>query len=330
MKTLNQFKIFNYLFLSIVLLSCSNEIGAWKNGQIKQSNHEELNNLNAQLFKYLKTDDTKGIEGYLSKEMLDDSYAKGNLASIGIALKNEDFKVFNDFYVVNKYTGADTINNKNLGLNSFRLVYPGVAEEMYISMFVTKDAAALNQNMITAVYSHYPYGWKLSSITLGLYTINGKTAPQLYQIAKKEYTDNYLFAAANTMALATTCTRPNNIWQYMNETEMYELSKTVTNAANDKFHFPIVVEQVNSKPRIIRMYNSTSKEGTYPIICYITKIDIKNTGAIEKENNEIKKVIGTIMPGIDQNIKYLYYAAYNEAPVSTRTVPHYDIKDVLQ
>jgi hypothetical protein len=330
MKTLNQFKLIYFILCLSILQSCSNEIGAWKNGQIKQSNREELNNLNAQVFKCLKANDTKSLEAYLSKELLDDHYAASTLAQVGNRLKQDSFVVFNDYYVVNKYVAADTVNNKNLGSNSFRLVYPGIAQEMYISMFVPKDASLPNKNMITTIYAHYPYGWKLSTITLGLYTINGKTAPQLYEKARKEYNSNYLFAAGNTMSLATTCSRPNDIWQYINETEIYDFSKTITNAANAKYHFPMILNQLSSKPRIIRMYNNTSSEGTYPIICYITKINLKDTSAIKNENAEIKKVIGTVMPGIDKGTKYLYYAAYNEAPVSNRSVPHYEIKDMPQ
>nr|WP_067059706.1 hypothetical protein [Mucilaginibacter sp. L294] len=327
MKNLSPFKLICCLLIPVILQSCSNEIGAWKNDQIKQSNRDELHELNKQVFKYLKANDDKSLGAYLSKELLDDNYAKGTLESIGLQLNKDSFVVFNDYYVVNKYVGADTINTKDLGVNSFRLVYPGTAEEMYISMFVPKNAATPNKSMITTVYAHYSYGWKLSSITAGIYTINGKTAPQLYEKARKEYDENYLFAAANTMSLATSCSRPNDIWQYMSETEIYDFSKTVTNAANTKFHFPMVLNQVSSKPRIIRMYNNTSNEGTYPIICYITKINLKDIAALNRENYEMKKIIGTIMPGIDKSTKFLYYAAYNEMPASNKVVPHYDIKD---
>jgi hypothetical protein len=330
MKTLNPFKAICCLLMLIILQSCSNEIGAWKNDQIKQSNRDELNKLNEQVFKCLKANDIKSLGSYLSKELLDDNYTNHVAEIAGNHLKQDSFVAFNNYYVVNKYVAADTINNMSLGVNSFRLVYPGVAEEMYISMFVPKNAAAANQSMITTIYAHYPYGWKLSNLTVGMYTINGKTAPQLYEKARQEYDKGYLFAAANTMGLATSCSRPNDIWQYVSENEMYDLSKKVTNEANENYHLPIVLNQISSKPRIIRIYANTSNEGTYPTICYITKINIKNIAAIEKENNEIKKVIGMVMPGIDKNIKYLYYSAYNEMPVSTRSVPHYEIKDALQ
>lgn len=330
MKTLNPFKVICCLLIPVILQSCSNEIGAWKNEQIKQSNRDELHTLNAQVFKYLKANDTKSLGAYISKELLDDNYTNRLAELAANKLKLDSFVNFNEYYVVNKYTGADTINSPKQGVNSFRLVYPGMAEEMYIAMFLPKDSKTLNQSMITAVYAHYSYGWKLGKLDIGTYTFNGKTAPELYEQAKQEYKSGYLFCAANTMTLATTCSRPNDIWQYLAEDELYEFSKTVTNEANAKYHYPIMLDGVSTKPRIIRVYFTTNDEGSYPTIGYQTHINLKNIDAIKKENEEIRKNIGNIIPGIDKTNKVILYTAYNEMPVSTRVVPHYDMKDVLQ
>jgi hypothetical protein len=313
-----------------MLQSCSNEIGAWKNDQIKKSNRDELHELNAQVFKYLKANDTKSLEAYLSKELLDDNYTNRLAELAGNQLKADSFINFNEYYVVNKYTGADTINSPKLGVNSFRLVYPGVAQEMYIAMFLPKNTKAANRSMVTAIYANYSYGWKLAKLDVGTYTFNGKTAPELYEQAKQLYKSGYLFSAANTITLATTCSRPNDIWQYLKEDELYEFSKTVINEANQKYHYPIVLTGVSTKPAIIRVYFTSSAQGSYPTIGYITRVNLKNINAIEKENAEIRKNLDKIIPGINKTAKVILYSAYNEMPVSTRSVAHYDMKDVPQ
>lgn len=330
MKPLNLFKLICCLLIPIILQSCSNEIGAWKNDQIKQSNRDELHALNAQVFKYIKANDTKSLGAYLSKELFNDNYTNSSVERASNNLKLDSFVNFNEYYVVNKYTAADTINSPKPGVNSFRLVYPGMAEEMYIAMFLPKNSKTLNQSMITAVYAHYSYGWKLGKLDVGTYTYNGKTSTELYEQAKQQYKAGYLFPAANTMTLATTCSRPNDLWQYLAEDELYNFSKTVTNEANAKYHYPIILNGVSTKPRIIRVYFTTTNEGSYPTIGYLTHINLKNVDAIKKENDEIRKYIGQAIPGIDKTTSIILYSAYNEMPVSTRVVPRYDIKDMLK
>lgn len=332
MKTLsfNFFKLFCCLLILVWLQSCSNEIGAWKNDKIKQSNHDELGGLNSKVIKCLKDNDLKSLEPYLSKELFQDNYTANHVQHASNQLRQDSFVNFDEYYTVNKYIQADTINNLSRGANSYRLVYPGMAQEMYISMLVPKNTSAPNKSMITLVYAHFDYGWKLNILTVGLYTINGKTATGLYELAKAEYKQNYLIAAANTMSLAASCNRPNDIWQYIKEDELYKFFQQTADEANKKFHYPIILDKVSTQPRIVRLYNLTSADGTYPNIIYLTKISVKNIDAIKRENDEIKKVIGAALPGIDKNKKYVTYSAYNEMPDGTRVVPHYDIKDVLQ
>ena len=52
--------------------------------------------------------------------------------------------------------------------------------------------------------------------------------------------------------------------------------------------------------------------------------------SLKKENDEIKKVIGKLIPGIDQNKKYVYYDAFNEWPRSDRSVDRVDLIDKLK
>ncbi|RYU90262.1 hypothetical protein EWM62_12085 [Mucilaginibacter terrigena] len=330
MKTLNPLKLIYCLLIPVLLQSCSSEIGAWKNDKIKQSNRDELHDLNNQVFKFIKADDSKSLSAYLSKELLENNYTGATFDMIRGEMRRDSFINFSEYYTVNKYILADTIDNLNLGINNHKLIFPGTAEEMYISLFLPKTKNAPNKTMITAIYAHFNYGWKLSKLEAGPYTINGKTAPELYEQAKAEYKQGYLFAAANTMSLAAGCSRPNSIWIYSKEEELYGFLKRAANEANVKYHYPVILDKVSTKPRIIRIYNTSSAGGTYPNIVYMTKISIKNTAAIKTENDEVRKVIGEALPGIDKNKKYIIYAAYNEMPSSERLVPHFEYKDVLQ
>jgi hypothetical protein len=331
MKPLSQslFKLFSYLLIIVCLQSCSTEVGIWRNEQINQSKLDDLHQLNRQVFECLKSNNTKKLESYLSKELLDDRYTLQAVGTLNNALQRDSFMRLDEYYVQNKYILADTITVKNNGINNYSLIYPGTAQEMYINLLVPKTNTP-NRSMITIIYAHYDYGWKVSTLDINPYLLNGKTAPELFQLAKKEYDSGYLLSAANTITQATTCTRPNSIWKYAIEDGLYKFFDKATGEANNKYHYPIILNEVSTRPRIIRIYNKTTNEGTYPIICYLTKINLKDVAAIERENNEIKKKIGLVMPGIDKNKTLLHYAAYNEMMSNKASVPHYDITDKLQ
>jgi hypothetical protein len=244
-------------------------------------------------------------------------------------MRVDSFTLVDEYYVVNKYILADTISALNEGVNNHRIIYPGSAREMYIAFYMPKDKKAANRSLITAVFSNLDYGWKLTRLDLALYSINGKTSPELYKYALQEYSKGYLAAAAYTMQLATNCARPTDTWMYEKEKEIFDFASQVVGEANGKYLYPVVIKQVSTEPLLLGIYSNNADEGTFPMISYQSKIKLSNVEAIKKEQQQIKKVIGQVYPGIDKGRKYLYYAAYNEMPSATKNVAKYEIKDQL-
>jgi hypothetical protein len=66
------------------------------------------------------------------------------------------------------------------------------------------------------------------------------------------------------------------------------------------------------------------------MIYYLTNVNLKDTVAIKKENETIRKVIGKTITGIDQENKYVFYSAFNEWPTGVKTVEHFDMKQKLK
>jgi len=184
--------------------------------------------------------------------------------------------------------------------------------------------------MISVVYSKYKYGWRVTSIGLEQYTINGQTAPQLYQQAKAEYNQGYYTDALNTMDLATKCTSPSMYWQYSNEKEISDFYVKTIETSTAKCHFPIAVNAIPTTPLIIRVVNQSIPSGTYPAVYYQSNINLKDTAALGKENIALRKVIERFIPGITKNKKYLLYSAFNELPTPVKYVKSYDVTDRLQ
>jgi hypothetical protein len=80
---------------------------------------------------------------------------------------------------------------------------------------------------------------------------------------------------------------------------------------------------------IIRIFTQEDKEGTFPMIYYLTNIKLSDTTAIKKENEVIRKVIDKTIPGIDKDNKYVLYSAFNEWPTGVKTVEHFDMKQKM-
>jgi hypothetical protein len=268
------------------------------------------------------------MESLLSKELLDNPRTLRIEEIVGNSLKTNDYELFDEYYTVNKSEYLDTILNKNLGPNSYFLRYGGVTMEMYFAMFVPKSGE--NKAMITIAYAKYDYGWKIFKLTLDTYTINGKTGPELNQQAIKELSKNYLVKAKNTLDLAVTGINPNPFWHYFNETEIFKADDSVTALVKQKIKYPIVLNTINTKPQIFGVFTKTSTKGSFPLVYYLSKIKVSDTKGIEQEHQNIKKVIGQIIPGIDKDGPYLYYNVFNQLPTAKKTVERYEIEDKLK
>ena len=316
-------KLFSLVTLIAVLQSCINKPGCWKNEQISASKRADFHSLNDQAFKYLKANDANQLSFLESSELGQDRYNTRLINEISNNLNADNYTLFDEYYVINKYKAYDTIRSAAPGMNNYLLVYPGETHEMYIALFAPKTG--VNKNMITLIYSKYNYGWKISSLDEGPYTFNGKTSPELFELGKTQYAEKHLVGAANTMDLANSCLHPASIWQYPNETDISSLYSRVTYEANKQYHFPFIIQQVATHPRIIRVFNQSTSGGYYPDIYYLSSIKLKDTAAIKKENERIQKVIGGLIPGIDKDNKHLVYTVFNEMPNIMKTVDRFEI-----
>jgi hypothetical protein len=318
-----------FLLLAIALQSCTDKAGSWKNEQIKAGKRDDFHDLNARALQFLKANNPKALKAMLSKELIDDDAGTTTIVDrISNHLNDHSYEMLDEYYVVNKSKEEDTIKASSKGINDYSLIYPGTTHEMYFAFFIPK--AGENKYLISITYCNYDYGWKISKLDMGPYTINGKTAPGLFGLAKEQYDKKYLIDAVNNAALVSSCLEPNGMWHYQMENLADSFYTKVLTEANNKYKFPFTLYSVHTRPQIIRVYNQTTPDGTYPMIYYLSDINLKDTVAIKNENAQIKKVIGLAMPGIDKEKKYIFYDAFNERPTGRKSVAHFDMIDKLK
>jgi hypothetical protein len=321
-------KSFGFLLIIVALQSCMNDKpGYWKNDQIRSGKRSNFHELNDRLLASLKANDLKQLEFIESKELLANSYMPRQVDLMSNGLKKENYILLDEYYVINKYKRLDTIKESE-GVNSHKLLYNGTTREMYLAFFVSENAK--NKWMITATYCKFDYGWKLNDIEYNMYTANGKTAPELFEQAKKKYLKDYLVDATNDMQLASSALRPNEMWIYSNEDSISLFASRLIAQANGKYKFPLVLQQVPTHPRIFRVFNQELNDAYYPQIDYQSSIKLADTDALKKENENVKKAIGEVFPGLDKDKAHILYSIFNEMPSSNKSVDRFDINDKLQ
>jgi hypothetical protein len=231
--------------------------------------------------------------------------------------------------VVNKYKDLDTVFNHTKGANSYNVIYNGTSREMYIAFFLPKNK--LNDEwMFAAVFSKLNYGWKLTMLDFGMYTINGKTAPELRKMAEDEYARHYLVNAGNFIQLAHSIKRPVAIWVYNQEDLIDSTYWRIAADATAKTKFPMVLNSVPTHPSIFKIFSGEFNNGYYTQVYYQTSINVKDTAAVRKENNEMMKALPALLPGIDKDSPWLLFTAFNKLPNVKESVPRYEMDNRLK
>ncbi len=326
MKTLhlNQFKTALIAVFLLAFQSCVTTPGTWKNEQISSGKRDDFHQLNAEAFKYLKANDPKGLTLMLSRDM--NGHSNERLVErLSNYLSDNAYTLLDEYYVVHKYKDTDTVRIKNGNINRYSVLYPYDATEMYLAYFIPKKPN--NKYMISLVYGKLTYGWKIVEMDLEPYTVNGKTAPELYALAKQQYDKKELQAALNNVSLAMTCFSPGAYWQYPDKLDAGNFYIRVNSEVRGRYSYPLVLKQIATGPMILQVYNKNMDDGTYPMVYYMTHFDLKDTTAVKKENLQVRDAVKKLMPGLEQDNKYVLYSAFNKRPTGYETVDHFDMTD---
>jgi hypothetical protein len=207
---------FVWCFIMIALLACGPaKPGIYKGDEIPSGVKNKLRNLNTELLSALKANDPERQELLMNQELIND---KGNRLRIAEHISNRmklgDYSLLADYYIVNQvikredsdnaeFSGTNLIKERGLGINNFDLSIYRQAEEMYMALFIPKKAS--EQWLVSAIYSKYDYGWKISRLELSPYAENGRTAPELMKQAKEQLKNGYWLDASNTASYAVNC-----------------------------------------------------------------------------------------------------------------------------
>ncbi len=323
-------RIKNIIFFAILIVlgfqNCSvGSSGTLKDENIEQGIKNEIESLDKKVLEAVAANNVDLLKSIMSDVLLEKS---GNnieqlLKQVSSVITSTDYKILNQYQTKNSATGiGNTIISGVSGLNDYVLHYQALNKEMFVSLLISKSGT--DEFLITNIYGKYPGAWKLNILQFGQYKVDGQTAPELYYKAKTEYEKGYLVDAANNMTLCSRVVNPaNRFWQYQKESEMKEFYEKVMNEINSKYQFPLTLEAIDSKPQIITIYPQGTIEGYFPMVEYVTKLDLEDTVQTRAEYEKVHAEVVKLFYGIEKDKDYIFYKAFSEMPNGDTPVPTY-------
>lgn len=318
------------LLTVLTIQSCKlGNSGIWKNDNIDKDTKEQIKVLNDKLFKAITTNNVNDIKLLMSEKLLEKGVSDLDklIHQISNSFKADSYRILDEYNVHNSTTGiGNTIPSGLSGDKDYTIHYQALNKEMYVSLLIPNGLE--NEMLIMAIYGKYGNDWKINILQFGQYSLFSKIAPDYYKLAKESYDKSYLIDAVNNVGLAKLCLRPaNQFFQYRKEKEINEFYDKIMKEVNSTYQFPLTLDNIESKPKVFRIFPEMIDEGFFPMVYYLTNINLEDTIALEKENVQVKKEVSRIFPGIDQDKKFVFYWAFNELPDGERIVEHYGYVD---
>ncbi|MBK5721253.1 hypothetical protein JGH11_10260 [Dysgonomonas sp. Marseille-P4677] len=327
-------KYYILIFISALFYACNNAGGfmIWRGNNIEEQTRDEIRKLNGNLVHALNNKDVKGVRALLSKDL--NKLLKNNLDSIVYGVGNsfnlDSYRVLDEYYIRNTTAGLqNTIPAAITDDMNYTISYKAMNKYAYISLLVpTSDT---NELLIFAIYGKDDDEWKINILHFGQYSLSQKTAHDYYAEAKEFYDKSYLIDAANSISLGMKCLRPaKDFIIYEKDKEIKDFENKLTSEINNTYKMPVILDKIDTKPQVFNIYTQEIDEGFFPMVYYLSTINISDTAALKKENIKIRNIIGDYFTGIDKDKKYVFYKAFNEIPDGNKTLTTYGFVDNLE
>ena len=309
-------KVILFLFIAFIFQSCHFSSSKFSIDQsIDTATRQQIKTLNDKLFKDITNKDFAGLRSLMSPGLLNKFVGdSGKFIEQASQIQVDSYDILNEYSVQASAAGTRvTVLPEKKDDNDYTYTFQSASKNSYVSLLLLNNFG--NQYLLTAVYGKYQNEWKLNILKLGQYSFFGKTAPDYYQMAILDYKKNYLVDAVDNISLSDLCLQPSGtLWHYKKEKEIADFRDSVLGKTNAKYKFPLTLENIESKPKIFRIYPQAIKEGFFPMVYYISTINFKDTIALKQENEKVRIKADSIFTGINKDKKFVFYWAFNKMP----------------
>jgi len=309
-------KTFLTVFIVLIIQGCNFSTSNFEKDQsIDTSLRQEIKTLNNKLFSGITSNNFGTIQPIMSPGLLEKFNSDSNkfINQISI-LKFNSYNILDEYFVQASSAGTSvTVLSGNDDDNHYAFTFECVNKDSYVSLLLLNSTD--NQFLLAAVYGKYQNEWKLNILKLGQYSCFGKTALDYYHLAKSDYKKMYLIDAADDISISEACLQPaGTLLHFIKEKEISDFRDSVLREANIKYELPLTLANIDSRPKVFRIFPQRTQEGFSPTVYYTTVINLDDTIALKLENQKIRKDVDSIFTGIDKDKKFISYGAFNKLP----------------
>lgn len=304
------------ILISVTITSC--KIGT--NNSISNSGipieiRNQIEILDGKLLNAIVNNDLNGLKQLMSYKLLnlEGLDVESVLKQASTQFQINEFQIIDRYYIQNSTEGlGNTVFSSVEDEDRYQISITSMNKESIISLIL--PFGGKSKFFILNVYGKYADAWKLNIIQFGLYEINGKNAPELYKQAKNEYKKEYLVDATNSMFLNSKVLKPSKAFEYEKEDEMRMFLEKLIDETKSKYEFPIVINEIETAPRILSIFPQETDEGFFPMVQYLTSINFSDTVRLKFENEKLRYEAVKLFPGLDIDKDYIFYKAYSHIP----------------
>lgn len=209
------------------------------------------------------------------------------------------------------------------GEHDYTIRYRSPTRHSFVSIGYFEDSG--RAVALLTIWNSYNGTWKLSSTRAGFVKAFQKDAVDWYYHARQQYASNDLIDAANSMTICKNLLQPGGEhWLYRLHDDITGLMAQINSSLEMDYHFPIVMEDVTTKPEIFGAKPLIFREGSYPLIAYVTKQNLHDSIALSRECDSVNAHIGDVFKDIDHYNTMIFYRAFQRIPRdSSDLVPYY-------
>ncbi len=294
------------------------------NGTIDSESRTKIKNLTDRLIVEIYRGDVHKVTELYSdtlKKKFGNTTAKF-VATIKSVLISTKYTFANEYLASNSEIGkTGTIDKKFTG-GDYILKFPTKTKETYIALVVPEGKE--NQVLLTCIYGKFGEDWKLTALWASDYSFYGKNALEYYKQAQEKLAKGNLVEALSDANMSELVLSPaGEYFIYLKNEEIKAFVKSTLNKTKKKLHMPLDVGQIKTVPKIFNLGFVPTKDGICPIVAYVSKVNFSDTIALKDENNQLKEIIRSVLPGVTENKKCVYFRAYSELPEKKKEVNTY-------
>ena len=291
---------------------------------INSEDRKLIQQKNKLLVTSLKANDWQKTQALFSEQNLEAQEPEQFEAFVkkaGEALESAEFELFDEFQVKTKDSLTEILieseKYNDQGINNYEIYYGSICKESYVSLLVIDGES--RDMMLTAIYGKYGNDWKVDQMYVGELRAEGRTAPELYQEAEEAYVKGELYKAFTLLSLSQITSDPGGVvFSYEIEEEMYTFYDDLFTEVANELKLPSTLDIISTSPALtdIQIVHTTDNK-YFPLVSYITHLNITDNQAIEKECDELNEKLPEILPGYTWHFDNVLYQAIEDDTAKT-------------